>query len=150
MAEPTPPLPDLLTLLVCEKAIRDGATGQVSIIGILSHVTCSSFPARLPAFVVFMEFTGGHGPFPVKIRIADADDQHPAICEVEAGMQMHSPLVVVQIPFVVTNVSFPSPGQYRVQVYAHGTLLRERRITLVPAPPMPTMPPAPPPDAGPL
>lgn len=137
MADTSKPLPDLLTLLVCEKTIRDGATGQVSVIGILSHVTCSSFPAKLPAFVVFMEFTGGHGPVPLKIRIADADDQHPPLCDVEVGMEMHNPLLVVQIPFTMANVTFPSPGQYRVQVYAHGTLLRERRITLVPVPAQP-------------
>ena len=50
---------------------------------------------------------------------------------------MQNPLQVVQIPFTMTNVVFPAAGQYRVQVYAHGTLLRERRITLVPVVPTP-------------
>lgn len=38
------------------------------------------------------------------------------------------PLAVVEVVFSKANVLFPAPGEYRVQLFAAGEPLRERRL----------------------
>jgi len=129
---PNPPaLPEILSLQVCERVIRDVDSRQSSVIGILDTVAAPGFPLGIPQLTVFMELTSGHGRTQLKVRIVDAMEERPPIFEALIDADLGDPLVVHQVPITTLGLKFPAPGQYRVQVFAMDTLLRERKVRLV-------------------
>lgn len=127
----SPALPELLSLQVCDRVIRDQNTNQTSIIGILDTVAAHTFPLTIPHLSIFMEITSGHGRTELRVRIVDAAEERPAVFEAIIDANLGGPLVVHQVPFTTVGLKFPEPGEYRVQVYAGGTLLRERKVRVV-------------------
>ena len=138
-------IPELLSLQVCDRVIRDQNTNQTSIIGILDTVGAHTFPLTIPHLSIFMEITSGHGRTELRVRIVDALEERPPVFEAIIDANLGGPLVVHQVPFTTVGLKFPAPGEYRVQVYASGTLLRERKVRVmqVPTVPAPNGPPGP-------
>ncbi len=135
---PNPPaLPEILSLQVCEKVIRDFESRQSSVIGILDTIASPTFPLSITQLTVFMEITSGHGRTELKVRMVDALDERPALFEAVIDANLGDPLVVHQVPITSMGLKFPAPGQYRVQVFAMGTLLRERKVRLIQVAPSP-------------
>jgi len=141
---PNPPaLPEILSLQVCERVIRDVDSRQSSVIGILDTIASHGFPLTIPHLTLFMELTSGHGRTELKVRLVDSLEEHPPLFEAVIDANLGDPLVVHQVPITTLGLKFPAPGQYRVQVYAMGTLLRERKFRLVQV-----VPPQAPPPSG--
>lgn len=129
MANPPPPI--ILSLIPCERVIQNAQTGDYSLIDILAHVRSPEFPVTAPAFAIFMEFTGGRGNVTLVLRVVDADEARPPVCEVRAaGPVMDGPLTTAAMAITLPGVTFPEPGEYRIQVWHEGELLRERKIAL--------------------
>lgn len=142
---PAPPaLPEILSLQICERVIRDMDSRQTSVIGILDTVAAHAFPLTIPSLTVFMELTSGHGRTQLSVRIVDVLEERPPLFEAVIDANLGDPLAVHQVPITTMGLKFPAPGQYRVQVFASGELLRERKVRVVQlAPPGPGIGPGP-------
>ena len=75
------PVPDVLSLIVCDQIITDRLTGKQSIIGMFSKIHTRGFPAAHPQLSVYVALTEGHGETELTIRIVDANDARPPIVE---------------------------------------------------------------------
>jgi hypothetical protein len=125
----TPPPPIILSLIPCERVIQNAQSGDYSLIDILARVRSPEFPVTAPSFAIFFEFTGGRGNVSLLVRIVDADEARPPICEVRAaGSVMEGPLSTASMAITLPGVTFPAPGEYRIQVWHEGELLRERKL----------------------
>ncbi|MFG0285745.1 MAG: DUF6941 family protein [Phycisphaerales bacterium JB039] len=127
----TPP-PIILSLIPCQKVIQNAQTGDYSIIETLAHIRATGFPCSLPLFAIFAEFTGGRGTLTLEFRVVDADDARAPVCTARTtGPVEGGPLRTAAVALLLPGITFPEPGEYRVQVWHEGALLRERKILLV-------------------
>lgn len=140
------PVPDVLSLVVCDQIITDRITGKQSLIGIFSRIHAQGFPARHAQLSVYVVLTDGHGRTTLTIRIVDGNDERPPLVEGKGQVHFKNPRAVANLALQFHGLTFPEPGEYRVQLYASGQLLREARLDLLKAIPRP--PRAAPPDAG--
>jgi hypothetical protein len=146
--------PEVLSLLVCDQIITDRATGKQSLIGLFSTIHAFRYPVTQPLLSVHVSLTGGRGKTPITIRIADSDDARPPLVEGRGMVEFKNPRAIANLALQFHGLVFPQQGEYRVQLWAHGELLREARLTLLLAkrPPRGQPPPggpqgsAPPPD----
>ena len=136
MPQEMPP-PDVVALLVCDQIITDRLTGKQSLIGMFSKVNVMKFPAVHPQLCVFVALTEGRGKTDLSIRIVDGNESRPPLVEGKGVVQFKNPRDITHLALQFHGLRFPSPGEYRVQLWCGGALLREARLELIQAQPRP-------------
>ena len=124
------PVPDVLSFLVCDQIIHDRLTGKHSLIGLFSTIHSYRFPVMHSQLSVYAALTDGHGKTPLRIRIVDANDARPPLVEGQGAVEFKDPRAIANLVLQFRGLTFPEPGQYRVQLYCQDTLLREARLML--------------------
>ncbi|GMU38544.1 MAG: hypothetical protein KJ057_14980 [Phycisphaerae bacterium] len=140
------PVPDVLSLVVCDQIITDRMTGKQSLIGMFSTIHAFNFPAVHGQLCVFCSLTDGHGETPLTIRFVDSNEARPPLVEGNGKVIFKNPRSIANLTLQFHGLRFPAPGEYRVQIWCGSELLREARLTLVQARQQPG---APPPQGGP-
>jgi hypothetical protein len=130
--------PDVLAMILADTVLRDCVTGKAIIHGIYSHIFANEFPVTYPAIVVYAAITNGHGKTELELRIVDADEEMDPLISRKGMADFPDPLVVAEAILAVGPVVFPTAGEYRIQLFGAGQLIRERRLQVMPVP----MPPA--------
>lgn len=127
---PSPVSPPLvLSMVVCDAAWTDPATGKRTLLGVFSHSASPTFPLVLPQLTVYMAVTAVRGRTPLQLRLVDAEERRPAVFVHEGVADAPDPLAVVETVWAAQQVVLPEPGDYRLQLTANGRLLLERRLT---------------------
>lgn len=121
-------LPIPLAVVICDHIWRDPYSGKVNLLGTFNAIASVQFPLVQPALSVYVALTEGHGPLQFRIRLIDVDDALDPIFEFEGEVFMADPRVVGEIEFARMNVTFPAPGEYRLQFFVNGEFLTERRL----------------------
>ncbi len=139
--------PDVLSLLVCDQIITDRITGKQSLIGLFSTIHTFRFPVTHPQLCVHVSLTDGHGPTPITIRVVDANEARQPIVQGTGTVEFKNPRAIANLALQFHGLTFPEPGEYRVQLFSGHELLREARLILLLAKPNPGAvgPPGPPP-----
>ncbi|MGB2985045.1 MAG: hypothetical protein WBE26_04105 [Phycisphaerae bacterium] len=125
------PTPDVLALIVCDQIITDRLTGKQSLIGMFSRIHTRGFPVAHPQICVYVALTEGYGETEFAIRIVDANDARPPIVEGRGKVRFKDPRAIANLALQFHGLTFPEPGQYRVQLYSNGELLREARLDMI-------------------
>ena len=120
--------PILLSAITCNRVIFDKVSGMPSIIDIVQTIDAKSYPARHPQIVFFCEMTNGHGTTDVKIGLVNTQDEEKIIFEREGKVRFENVKQIVTLAMNLQGIVFPSPGEYRFQLFGGGNLLGERRI----------------------
>jgi len=140
------PVPDVLAMLVCDQIITDRLTGKQSLIGMFSKIHAVKVPATHPQLCVFVALTDGHGKVVLTLRIVDSNEARPPIVQGKGTVEFKDPRAIANLGLQFHGLTFPEPGEYRVQLYCHEELLREAKLQLVRVQPGPPRPLQPPPD----
>ena len=122
--------PDVLSLLVCDQILIDRLTGKTSLIGMFSTIGAPQYPVRHPQLCVFASLTDGRGKTNLRIRLVSVDEDD-ILGQADMEVDFKDPRTVFEIALAVGNVTFPKPGEYRLQLFADSSLLTERRIVVV-------------------
>jgi hypothetical protein len=133
MALPQPP-PEVITLTPASVVHQDAISGHYSILSVLTNISPNQYPFRMPVMFIYMELTSGRGETPLQVRIIDVDEARPPVFDVSMTVQFSSPLFVLQGALKKHEVVFPEAGQYRIQLFSAGQLLKERRLFLLESP----------------
>jgi hypothetical protein len=129
--------PDVLGLIVCDQIITDRVTGKQSLIGLFSTIHGFRFPLSHPQLCVHVSLTDGRGKTPISIRIVDADEARKPVVEGRGVVEFKNPRAIANLALQFHGLTFPEPGEYRVQLYSNDELRREARLMLVQAKPRP-------------
>lgn len=131
------PVPDVLSMIVCDQIITDRMTGKQSLIGMFSRVHARGFPASHPQLCVYVALTEGYGETEFTIRIVDTNDERPPIVEGKGKVRFQNPRAIANLALQFHGLTFPASGEYRVQLWSAGELLREARLELMHVKPRP-------------
>jgi hypothetical protein len=130
--------PDVLAMIIADSVHKEFGTNKIFINGTYSVIGARDFP-HYSSLVVYAAITGGHGPTVLKMRLVDVNEERAPLYESEMPANFPDPIVVAELVFGAHQVVFPEPGEYRLQLFAAGEPLRERRLHVVPIqqPPLP-------------
>ncbi len=135
------PAPDVLSMILCEQIITDRITGKQSLICMFCSIHSLGFKASHHQLCVYVTLTEGYGETELRMRIVDANDERPPIVEGKGRVRFRDPRAIANLVLQFHGLTFPEPGEYRVQLYSAGELLREARLELVLLKPRPRKPP---------
>jgi hypothetical protein len=130
--------PDVLAMVLADQILQDFTTKKLFIQGTYSVIFGVDFPVVFPAITVYIAVTSGHGETELEMRLVDVDEEREPIFSSKAKVNFLDPLTVLETVFTHGPVSFPEPGEYRVQLLGAGQLIRERRLQVIPVPTPPT------------
>jgi hypothetical protein len=122
------PPPIALAIGICDLVYRDRGTAKRFIMGCFSALHAHEFPAIHPSLGIYLDLTNGHGQSKIKVQIVDTDQAREPIWVAESEVDFPDPRMVVEADFMIGGLSFPEPGEYRVQVYASDQFVIERRL----------------------
>jgi uncharacterized protein DUF6941 len=123
------PPPTILALIIADAVVSDAATGKHYIAGTFQTLAAVEFPAVLPGFALYLAVTEGHGTVALELRVVDADEQREPVFRGDIEARFPSPVALgemaIRLPGALT---FPVPGEYRVQVLYADRVIAERRL----------------------
>jgi hypothetical protein len=123
--------PIALALLVAESIHQDEVSQKSFILGTYSAIGCLYFPWAQPAIHCYAELTDGYGDTEVEFRLVDVDDVEEPLFTRTSVLHFPDPLHVAELAVRAEEVIFPEPGEYRLQLWAAGHLLLERRLRAI-------------------
>ena len=127
MTRATVQAPEVLAMILCDLVITDAETNKKSLIGLFDRIETTVFPCILRDLHVYLSLTDGHGRLPVVLSCVPSDGSD-ALFRGQVVVEFRDPLQVVELHFVFPNARFPHAGEYRFQLCAGGSLLRDRKL----------------------
>lgn len=119
------------SLIICDTIILDSFTRKHSLVGIFNTLQASAFPLVYPQLAVFAQLTGGKGTERVTLRCV-ATSESLTILESRRTIQFPNPGTVVELQFVIHNLTFPGPDLYAFQLHCGGQPILEARFNVIP------------------
>lgn len=140
------PAPMVLAMIICDAIYQDPATKKCTLLGTFSTINARQFPAVHRQLSIHAAMTNGHGKTTIRLTVVGPDESAPPLFSREGMIEFADPRMVAELNFVITNLSLPRPGEYRLQLFGNDELLMERRLYVLSVAPPPH---APPPDMHP-
>lgn len=123
-----PPAPMVLAMVLCDAIHQDPATQKCTLLGTFSTINARRFPAVHRQLAVHVALTNGHGRTRIRLTMVGPGDAAPVLFTREGTIDFGDPRAVAELNFVLGNLSFPTPGEYRLQLLGNDELLMERRL----------------------
>ena len=124
------PAPVPLAMVICDAVHEDPTTGKKTILGTFTAVQSPEFPATVGKICIYLALTDARGTVPIRLSIVDVDELRPPIIEQSADLNFLDPITVEHTDFDLIDVIFPSPGEYRIQLFAGDEFVIERRLNV--------------------
>lgn len=115
-------------MVLCDAIWQDPTTGKATLLGLFSEIRVREFPSRHPQLAVHVALTDGQGDVPVQVKLVDVDEELQPLFAMEGSLKFPHPQAIAQLNVHMRNVVFPQAGDYRLQLFARGHLLLERRL----------------------
>ncbi|HKI33383.1 MAG TPA: hypothetical protein VKA46_16130 [Gemmataceae bacterium] len=122
------PPPVILAMVMADDVRRDPATGKYWIHGVFDVITGRGFPCQHARVCVYVSLREGRGETPITLRMVDIDEMRPPVFECNELPHFPDPMRQVEMDFTFHRPVFPAPGEYCLQFFAAGELLRELRL----------------------
>jgi hypothetical protein len=128
---PDLPAPFPLAIVIADAVHIDPSNGKAFILGTFSVIHATGFPAAHQFMAVFISLTGGRGIVPIRATIIRTGEEEEIIAQTDGEVEFSDPRVIVDLMLGLEGIVFPAPGEYRVQLYAAGEFMTERRLVVV-------------------
>jgi hypothetical protein len=122
----------VLALIVADYVHRDENSGSFTILATRSAIGAREFPWRHARLAVYAALTDGRSDTTLQLRLVDVEAAREPVLEYETVIQFMDPTDDVEVVFHLSDLVFPEPGDYRLQLFTAGQLLCERRLLVIP------------------
>lgn len=126
--------PLVTTIALCDSIMREEIHGKHTLVGVFSTVYAVKFPCQCGAVCVFTAMTNGRGRMLLELRCVNAVTGE-TIATLQKKAEFADPNHILEMPFVLRNITFPSPGFYSFELRSSDEeLLAETRCRLLATP----------------
>ena len=118
-------------MVMCDLIWHDSYSGKHSLLGAFSQLNSSTYPFIHERLSVYVLLTEGHGTVKLRLQIVDVDEQRPPVVRIDVEQPFRDPTAINESSFTFNNLRFESPGDYRLQLFANGEFVMERRLPVI-------------------
>ncbi|MCR4316603.1 MAG: hypothetical protein NUW37_09675 [Planctomycetes bacterium] len=121
-------IPNLKSLVICEKAIHDSMTCNHSLINVLLALSSPQFPVTVP-LQIYLCLTEVRGTVELDIRLVKkAEDD--ILAKFSAMITGDDPLAYIGTASPTQVITFPSPGRYEFQIWCKDEFLKSQELII--------------------
>jgi len=121
------PPPVVLGLTVCEKAIIEEGTKNVTLVNAFTRLVVEEFPSLPQRFSVYTVLTEGLGDAIILLTVTNLETDEE-VDRIERRFHFPNRLAEVRLLFRIRECSFPVEGTYQITLSIDGEWLSERRL----------------------
>lgn len=120
--------PKINAMLICERAMREETSGQVSVIGTYEIVNATQFPTVIPNLYLCIKLTEAQGEYVFRLEMVRRDDLN-AVGEVTLpSVTVKDPLDHSEILLQLLGVPLPQPGHYDFRLWANDRFVDSKSL----------------------
>ena len=121
--------PDLQFSVLCDDVRRED-NGKFILLGLFEAVNAKSFPASHQSMFIVDQWVKGEGEFEQRIRIVNSRDKGIVFQTENQRFELSDINAHHTLRSRFTNIIFPEPGKYWVEIMLDGALVLNYPITL--------------------
>ena len=121
------PPPMALGLTLCEKAITEEGTKDVTLVSIFRKRLVERFPSPPQPFTAYAILTDGVGDGTMELVITNLETDEEIYAR-RFRVRFPDRLAELRLLLRVTRCSFPAPGQYQATLLVDGDWVAHRRV----------------------
>lgn len=123
-----PRTPKANAMLICERVIREEASGQISVLGTYEIINASQFPTALPSTYICAKLTEAQGDYVFKLDMVRRDDMKTVGEVTLPSVNVKDPLDHSELVFHLLGVPLPEPGHYDFRLWANGRFIDSKSL----------------------
>jgi hypothetical protein len=123
-------IPNAVGLILCEKAITEEGTKNVTLVNTFVRLELDEFPTRPLEFVVYALLTDGLGAMPISVALMSLDTLDELMVH-SIEVNFTNPNTEYRLRVRVRNTQFPAPGRYQITLFANGEWVAQAALNLV-------------------
>jgi hypothetical protein len=131
---PSPIIPVVKSVYVCDEVVRDPVSGKVSVLNLWETVrppAGSTFPYRLRKVCVFAWMRGGRGRVRTRVDIVQAATD-TLVGRTRDLVVDFTQRVAHFAVYRLHRFPFPQPGDYRVELYCENQFIDDQLVQILP------------------
>lgn len=117
--------PSIIALIVCDNIYVEQG-GKSALVGLFSNITTKKFPTTHSRLAVFVSVTDLRPNSTGRLEIVHSETDQSVVEATGAFGKNVSPLVVVDMHFILNNLVFPEAGTYFIRFWVNQHLLVQR------------------------
>jgi hypothetical protein len=121
------PTPVVLGLTVCEKAIIEQGTQNVTLVSSFTRLVVEEVPSPPQRFSVYAVLTEGLGDATIVLTVTNLETDEE-VDRIERNLRFPDRLAEVRLLFQIRQCPFPVEGTYQITLLLDGEWLSERRL----------------------
>jgi hypothetical protein len=124
------PTPSIKALLVCDAVAQESGTGKKSILGLFNYINVGSFPCSHPQMAVYFCIVDAEGLYNFRLELVRLNTDE-IIAKGEFGpLEVKDRFQVLDASITLRGLIFPEEGKYEYRLFANGTFLESKELTL--------------------
>jgi hypothetical protein len=121
------PPPLALRLTLCEKAIIEDGTKDITLVSTFRTIIVEKFPSPPQRFTAFAVPTDGLGDGTIDFVITNVETDEEVYAR-QITVRFPDRLAEIRLLLRITRCSFPAPGTYEVVLSVDGDWIAQRRV----------------------
>src|SRR5437016_325263 len=122
-------VPNTVGLIVCEQAIIEENTRNITLVNCVSRLRYAAFPSSPQRLVVYAGLTDGRGEATMTFNLTRLDTLED-VYESSWRMRFRNPLRDIRMVLRLPPIEFPVSGRYQFCLMADGTLVAQTVLQL--------------------
>ena len=123
------PPPIALALTLCEKAVVEEGTKNLTLVNTFTTMFMEHFPSLPQRFALYAALTDGLGDATIELVLTHLETDHE-IRFLQMPVRFLDRLSEVRILYRLNGIIFPQPGRYQFSLFVDGDWIAQRRFQL--------------------
>ncbi len=128
------PLPQCKAILLCERAIREAGTNQVSLIGLVRKFVVPRLPAQTQPVTAYLQLVEGIGRYNISAEVRDLTTGQVLAQGGGATVEFQDRLAILDFLLPLPPLPLTHEGSFDVVVFANGQEIDRQKFTVTCAP----------------
>lgn len=123
--------PKCKAILLCSQTIVEAGTGNISLIGVFTHIALHETPGRTDPLECFLQFTDAEGRYDLTIEIHDQSESKVVARAVAPAIEVPHRLSYANVIIPIPPLQIRHGGPYDFVVFANGNEIDRQQFQVV-------------------
>ena len=126
--------PQCKAILLCSRTILEAGTGNISLIGVFTHIALRQVPGETVPMEAFLQFTDAEGRYDLLVEIHDQEKQRIIARAVGPAIEVADRLAYANVLIPIPPLKINHTGPYDFVVFANEKEIdrQQFRVILLP------------------
>jgi len=123
--------PKCKAILLCRQTIVEAGTGNISLIGVFTHIVLNKTPGSTDPLECFLQFTDAEGRYDLTVEIHDQSENKIVARAVAPAIEVPHRLAYANVIIPIPSLQIKHSGPYDFVVFANGNEIDRQQFQVM-------------------